>query len=141
MLTVVERNDLWNRSKNPDDFARAIERAVLKKLGEQEPAGLLVVESASRAEFSYYGYMDKGHYCLYPRPLPAQSTCFTSHDMASASAQGFRDGQAQAVPEGYVLVPFEPTPAMLKEIHLIDEFSERALIARYKAMLSAAPKP
>ena len=71
MLTAAERNDLWNRSKNPDDFARAIERAVLNKLGEQAAVGL----------------------------MPAQSTRFTSHDMASASAQGFRDGQAQAVPE------------------------------------------
>lgn len=46
-----------------------------------------------------------------------------------------------AVPEGYVLVPAEPTPDMLAEIHLVEHFSERALVARYKAMLSAAPQP
>lgn len=46
-----------------------------------------------------------------------------------------------AVPEGWKLVPAEPTPEMLAEIHLVEHFSEQALQARYKAMLSAAPQP
>lgn len=48
---------------------------------------------------------------------------------------------AQAIPEGWQLVPTEPTLGMLKEIQLIEEFSARALAVRYKAMLSASPKP
>ena len=39
------------------------------------------------------------------------------------------------------LVPTEPTKAMLAEIHLVKEFTHKAMIVRYKAMLDAAPKP
>lgn len=42
VLTATEINDLWNESKNPDDFARAIERAVLAKAVEQDPIGYAV---------------------------------------------------------------------------------------------------
>lgn len=48
--------------------------------------------------------------------------------------------QAAAIPEGWQLVPIEPTPEMLKEICLIEQFSDNALTVRYQAMLSAAPK-
>lgn len=45
------------------------------------------------------------------------------------------------VPEGYQLVPLIPTPEMLAEITLTDEFSPRAMRARYDALLAAAPQP
>lgn len=48
--------------------------------------------------------------------------------------------QAAAIPEGWQLVPIDPTPEMLKEICLIEQFSDNALTVRYQAMLSAAPK-
>lgn len=38
-------------------------------------------------------------------------------------------------------VPVEPTEEMLREIHLVESFTGRALIARYTAMLAAAPVP
>lgn len=40
-----------------------------------------------------------------------------------------------------VVVPREAMQAMLREIQLVDGFSERALVARYTAMLSASPYP
>ena len=43
------------------------------------------------------------------------------------------------VPEGWKLVPEEPTPQMLDEIHLVSEFTGKALTTRYRAMLAAAP--
>lgn len=43
------------------------------------------------------------------------------------------------VPEGWKLVPVEPTRQMLDEIHLVSEFTVKALAARYRAMLAAAP--
>jgi hypothetical protein len=43
------------------------------------------------------------------------------------------------VPEGWKLVPAEPTREMLAEIDLIDGFTHQALTTRYKAMLAACP--
>ena len=116
------------------------ERAVLKKLGEQ----LRYTNDGELAECPCCGSIDVGGahdnvHCYgcglnitKGRPL---KNAIESWNMRA------RPLPAQAVPEGWQLVPIEPTPAMLKEIHLIDEFSERALIVRYKTMLSAAPKP
>lgn len=50
-----------------------------------------------------------------------------------------RTAHGVTVPEGWALVPIEPTLAMLKEIHLDDAFTMTALGARYRAMLAAAP--
>lgn len=47
--------------------------------------------------------------------------------------------KAQAKPEGWRLVPLEPTPEMLAEMCLVEGWTERALKARYQAMLAAAP--
>ncbi|MCV4306124.1 hypothetical protein OH721_03750 [Escherichia coli] len=49
--------------------------------------------------------------------------------------------QRDELPEGWVAVPVEPTPEMLAEICLVDGWTERALRARYKAMLAAVPQP
>ncbi|WP_313178959.1 hypothetical protein [Stenotrophomonas sp.] len=43
-------------------------------------------------------------------------------------------------PEGYVLVPVEPTVEMLCEIQLVANFTGDALRARYAAMLAACPE-
>lgn len=51
-----------------------------------------------------------------------------------------RPTSSGGMPEGYALVPIEPTPEMLSEIHLDDQFTARAIRARYDAMLAAAPQ-
>ena len=43
--------------------------------------------------------------------------------------------------DGWKLVPVEPTETMLEEIHLVKEFTHKAMSVRYKAMLDAAPEP
>ncbi|MDS1916093.1 hypothetical protein QSI79_22655 [Enterobacter asburiae] len=49
--------------------------------------------------------------------------------------------QRDELQEGWVTVPVDPTPEMLAEICLVDGWTERALRARYKAMLAAVPQP
>jgi len=44
------------------------------------------------------------------------------------------------VPDGWQLVPIEPTYEMLSQITLIEGFTHPAMTARYKAMLAAAPR-
>lgn len=44
------------------------------------------------------------------------------------------------VPDGWKLVPLEPTPEMLSQIDLTSGWTERALSVRYKALLDAAPE-
>lgn len=48
---------------------------------------------------------------------------------------------AELVPDGWRLVPAEPTPEMLEEIWLDERFKELAMKRRYQAMLAAAPTP
>jgi len=45
------------------------------------------------------------------------------------------------IPEGWKLVPVEPTPEMLEEIWLDERFKEMAMKRRYYALLAAAPTP
>ncbi|EHN6954126.1 MULTISPECIES: hypothetical protein [Enterobacter cloacae complex] len=58
-------------------------------------------------------------------PLNADSRC--------SNSPVFRDG--------WVMVPAEPTEEMLAELCLVKGWTDRALNARYQAMLAAAPKP
>lgn len=44
------------------------------------------------------------------------------------------------VAEGWVAVPIEPTPKMLEQIKFMDNITDLAMTARYKAMLAAAPE-
>lgn len=44
------------------------------------------------------------------------------------------------IPDGWKLVPIDPTPAMLAEIHLDPAFTARSLMTRYEAMLSVVPE-
>lgn len=48
---------------------------------------------------------------------------------------------APVVPNGWVMVPVAPTEEMLAELCLVKGWTDRALNARYQAMLAAAPKP
>jgi hypothetical protein len=57
------------------------------------------------------------------------------------SAMGIRAIIAALTPpEGYVLVPVEPTEAMLQEIHLVKSFTGEAMHRRYAAMIAARPE-
>lgn len=138
MLTDEEKQaiiDRYHTDKNYDlwDAFDAIERAVLKKLGEQEPAwykelGTMEIEHPSRyrkrVDIGSINGLDYGS--LYAHPL-----------------------QAQAVPEGWQLVPIEPSQHQLHEAydnHLMEPFSRQSTgheVAKriYKTMLSAAIKP
>ena len=49
--------------------------------------------------------------------------------------------QRAGVAQGWKLVPDEPTPAMLEQIKFLDEITDTAMAARYRAMLAAAPTP
>lgn len=50
-------------------------------------------------------------------------------------------GNSPVIPDGWVMVPVEPTAEMLAELCLVKGWTARALNARYQAMLAAAPKP
>jgi hypothetical protein len=67
----------------------------------------------------------------------------TDHDKEDFLRQWYEAECAprEAQPDGWKLVPVEPTDAMLEEITLIKGFTERAMVVRYKAMLDAAPTP
>lgn len=62
-------------------------------------------------------------------------------ESCGATAQSIESWNHRAIPEGYALVPVEPTQAMIYEIAIHDQFTNKALIARYKAMLKAAKCP
>ncbi|MGC0798972.1 hypothetical protein WKH50_03380 [Pantoea agglomerans] len=49
--------------------------------------------------------------------------------------------KGREIPEGWKLVPVEPTPEMLEEIWLDERFKEMAMKRRYYALLAAAPTP
>ncbi|STD27198.1 Uncharacterised protein [Enterobacter asburiae] len=52
-----------------------------------------------------------------------------------------RCSNSPVFPDGWVIVPVEPTEEMLAELCLVKGWTARALNARYQAMLAAAPKP
>jgi hypothetical protein len=58
----------------------------------------------------------------------------------AAMLQG-ADGNSPVIPDGWALVPVEPTEEMLAELCLVKGWTARALNTRYQAMLAAAPKP
>jgi hypothetical protein len=71
---------------------------------------------------------------------------FTAHDMASAAAQGYRDGVASMQPQGWKLVPVEPTQHMLdcatNAYKRVRQTLGRIAADRaaYRAMLAASPR-
>lgn len=54
---------------------------------------------------------------------------------------GQRSRIGTTCPEGWQLVPIEPTPGMLNEITWLDGSTVQAIRVRYAALLKAAPKP
>ncbi|EPM3638031.1 hypothetical protein ACTLMW_001828 [Enterobacter roggenkampii] len=52
-----------------------------------------------------------------------------------------RCSNSPVFPDGWVMVPVEPTEEMLAELCLVKGWTARALNTRYQAMLAAAPKP
>lgn len=80
----------------------------------------------------------KGRYSLATRQDSLGNGVYVDRWVQGAWV-GFR-AALRAAPEGFVLVPVEPTREMLKEIHLIDAFTYEALCKRYAAMLAARPQ-
>lgn len=134
MLTDEEINIFWfTLGGDFVSFARDIERAVLAKAGEQEPAfafmgGYTMIEGKKyydmTVNYKFKDNLPKGNFYAHPRP-------------------------AQAIPEGYTLAPVEPTPEMLDagvamalqvSVHGEGGWS-KYLAGLYKQMLSASPKP
>lgn len=72
---------------------------------------------------------------------PASALLFDALEILrqQATEAAVNELKAQAKPEGWRLVPLEPTPEMLAEMCLVEGWTERALKARYQAMLAAAP--
>lgn len=56
----------------------------------------------------------------------------------SLKADGVPVAPLYAIPDGYVLVPVEPTDAMIDEIRTDERFTNRAMRVRYQYMLNAA---
>lgn len=67
------------------------------------------------------------------QPASALDTLPLHADSRCSNSPVFRDG--------WVMVPAEPTEEMLAELSLVKGWTDRALNARYQAMLAAAPKP
>ena len=67
------------------------------------------------------------------QPLSALDSLPLNADSRCSNSPVFRDG--------WVMVPAEPTEEMLAELCLVKGWTDRALNARYQAMLAAAPKP
>lgn len=61
---------------------------------------------------------------------------FTESQLQQVYEAGLRD----AVPEGFTLVPIEPTVEMLDATGAIYDDIKEMTVASYKAMLAAAPK-
>ena len=51
---------------------------------------------------------------------------------------GYEVRHLYAIPEGYALVPVDPTDAMIDEIRTDERFTNRAMRVRYQSMLNAA---
>lgn len=66
----------------------------------------------------------------------AQST----DNVAMIDAIGDFIARAQVVPDGWKLVPIEPTEKMI-DVDALSMFAQESIQETYKAMLSLAPKP
>lgn len=71
----------------------------------------------------------------YPGYVMTQRECFQAGKKAGLAEAG----KSLVIPEGWVMVPVEPTSEMLAELCLVEGWTERALNARYQAMVAAAP--
>lgn len=116
-------NDLLDKLQSSESERDTL-RAELDKLKEQGPVGIFNGEFKFKKGVGYFTVK-----------------CYEALPPVSAELFLHNPVPPQQVPEGWQLVPIEPTQEMLNEIHLVEEYRMKALIVRYKAMLSAAPTP
>lgn len=129
--------------------------ALQAKLAEQKPVAWTSAEIMSGPSFvddDDYAvmYKTKSHllddFCGYPEatPVPLYTHPTPSYQGILDNSNHIPDASKMVVPEGWRLVPVEPTEKMLKkafpEIFDIDGISKNDLIERYQAMLAEAPK-
>ena len=82
-------------------------------------------------------------------PLYTSAPSIPEGSTSKAYKEGYESGLKDAIPEGWQLVPVEPTPKMLIEAGPMTNYDFDAPVASpdndhvewYRAMLSAAPKP
>ncbi len=67
---------------------------------------------------------------------PAQSDCCPAQNSATPA----QDGNSPVIPDGYVMVPKEPTSEMVKKMRYHVGSYDRNIKDGYKAMLAAAPQ-
>ena len=123
-------NDCIRNRKTTNDFARVIERAVLAKAGELEP----IYQYSNTHNVNLWTDCNKDTYDIMRKEY-RRVVC--AHPLP-----------AQAIPEGYVIAPIEPTDAMLDagvamalqlSVHGEGGWS-KYLGGLYKQMLSASKK-
>jgi hypothetical protein len=91
-------------------------------------------EVAESAVPSIHGGQKQAVYC---------NTCFCAgptSETEKGAVEAWNRRVALTPPEGFVLVPVEPTEAMLQEIHLVKSFTGEAMHRRYAAMIAARPE-
>ncbi|MEK0167969.1 hypothetical protein [Pseudescherichia vulneris] len=116
--------------------------AALRETAKQRDA--LTADNVARAEIIgqlVWQYSASGIKPVHKSLKPASALLFDALEVLRqpATESAVNELKAQAKPEGWRLVPLEPTPEMLAEMCLIEGWTERALKARYQAMLAAAP--
>lgn len=87
------------------------------------------------AESSTYGYFVKFKFPTMEAMQAAHMQWYGVDSRASSAPV------APLAPDGWKLVPYLPTHEMIAEIAIDPNFSYRALVTRYSAMLAAAPAP
>ncbi|WP_312453240.1 hypothetical protein [Pseudescherichia sp.] len=116
--------------------------AALRETVKQRDA--LTSDNVARAEIIgqlVWQYSASGIKPVQKSLNPASALLFDALEVLRqpATAAAVNELKAPAIPEGWRLVPLEPTPKMLAEMCLVEGWTERALKTRYQAMLAAAP--
>lgn len=116
--------------------------AALRETAKQRDA--LTADNVARAEIIgqlVWQYSASGIKPVRKSLNPASALLFDALEVLRqpATEEAVNELKAQAKPEGWRLVPLEPTPEMLAEMCLVEGWTTRALKARYQAMLAAAP--
>ena len=116
--------------------------AALRETAKQRDA--LTADNVARAEIIgqlVWQYSASGIKPVEKSLNPASALLFDALEVLRqpVTEAAVNELKAQAKPEGWRLVPLEPTPEMLAEMCLVEGWTERALKARYQAMLAAAP--
>lgn len=152
MLTDEEIMDIRNRAKMNDNrqidamaFARDIERAVLAESGEQK-ADLYIVYNGVCISGLYYDAESAKAYADSKQKEHSLSGSIASFHVKEMYC---RPLPAQAIPEGWQLVPVEPAASMIDagvamalqvSVHGEGGWS-KYLSGLYKQMLYASPEP